>query len=80
MGLVLEIIFLMFTVEQDVGTKFALMKEKCFLIEFGYIANLFPRVETARQAGRVECRMGDSGVITLRTEVAVPNRACTNTI
>ena len=70
----------MFTVEQDVGTKFALMKEKCFLILFGYITNLFPQVETARQAGRIMGRMGDSSIIKLRREVAVPNRACTDMV
>ena len=75
-----EIVFLAFVVKQDVGTKFALMEEKGFLVTFGYIANLFPRVETARRAGRVAYRMGDSGVITLRTEVAVPNGPCADAI
>ena len=75
-----EIVFLAFVVKQDVGTKFALMEEKGFLVAFSYIANLFPRIKTTGGAGRVASRMGYSGVISLRTEIAVPNRACANAI
>ena len=76
----LEIIFFAFVIEQDVGTRFALMKEKGFLVTFGYITNLFPRVKTTSWASRVAGRMGYSGVIMLRTKIAVPNRACTDAI
>ena len=75
-----EIVFLTFVVEQDVGTKFALMEEKSFLVTFSSIANLFPRVKTTSRTSRVTDGMGYSGVITLRTEVAVPNGACADAI
>ena len=56
------------------------MEEKGFLITFGNITNLFPRIKTTSRTGRVAGRMGYSGVITLRTEITVPNGACANTI
>ena len=71
-----EVIFFMFVIEQNVGTKFALMEGKGFLVMFGYIANLFPHVKTTRRAIRVAGRMGDSSIIMLRTKITVPNRAC----
>ena len=75
-----EVIFFVFVIEQNVGTKFALMEGKGFLVVFGYVANLFPHVKTTRWVSRVVGRMGDPGVITLRTEIAVPTGACTDMV